>query len=212
MKELSKLTEQELHEELQRRKSTSEKAEKERKRQFEQHKNNFVNMAADEFKKLNAELAELKKVTITGANEMYNRMFEINGKEPKETKSFTLKNADDTAKLTVDRQERFEFTEEATVHINAIKDIFKEKFEGRHKGMYNLIDGLLIKGSKGDYDPRLLAKARRQVRELGDENLINEFDKLDECQRVTGTASYCRLHIRSKRGAWEDVSLQFSSL
>src|SRR5690606_9528184 len=103
-------------------------------------------------------------------------------------------NEDDTLKVVVDRQERFEFTEEAMVHINAIKDIFKNKFADRNKGLYNILEGLLIKGSKGEYDPKLLAKARKQVRELGDDNLIAEFDKLDDCQRVTGTASYCRLY------------------
>lgn len=98
------------------------------------------------------------------------------------------------------------------MHINAIKEIFRDKFEARHKGMYNLLDGLLIKGTKGEYDPKLLAKARRQVRELGDENLISEFDKLEQCQRVVGTSLYCRLYIRDEKLKWQDVSLQFSSL
>lgn len=209
--DLSKLTAEQLHEELQRREKTAQQERINKRKSFEADKDNFTAHTAAKFKQLNAELRELKNYTILEANKLYNRMYEMNDKEPKETKSFSLKNAADNIRVTVDRQERFEFTEEAMVHINAIKDIFKEKFEARHKGMYNLLDSLLIKGSKGEYDPKLLAKARRQVRELGDDNLIAEFDKLDDCQRVTGTASYCRLYIREKT-RWNDVTLQFSAL
>lgn len=182
------------------------------KNQYEADKNNFIKHTGSKFQQLHAELKELKDYTILQANALYNKMYEIEGKEPKETKSFSLKNTEDTIKVTVDRQERFSFTDEAIVHINAIKDIFKTKFAPRNKGLYNILDSLLIKGSGGEYDPKLLAKARRQVRELGDDNLMSEFDKLDGCQRVTSTALYCRLYIKNDQGKYEDVSLQFSSL
>lgn len=205
------MTSQELKAELERREQSAKQEQVNKRKQFEADKNAFAHHTASKFQQLHADLKELKLYTITEANKLYNRMYEINGKAPKETNSFSLKNADDTVKVTVDRQERFEFTEEAAVHINAIKEIFKHKFEARHKGMYNLLDGLLIK-SKGEYDPKLLAKARRQVRELGDETLIEEFDKLDDCQRVTGTALYCRLYIKEDNKKWQDVTLQFSAL
>lgn len=191
----------------------AEKAEKQKaKKQYEADKKDFLTHSESKFQQLHNELKELKEYTIAEANKLYERMYKINGKEPKEVNSFSLKNQDDTVKVTVDRQERFEFTEEAMVHINAIRDIFKNKFAERNKGLYNILDGLLIKNSKMEYDPKLLAKARKQVRELGDDNLIAEFDKLDECQRVTGSSMYCRLHIRDDKKQWKDVSLQFSSL
>lgn len=196
-------------------KDKKEKEQKERAAQRSEHeadKNAFLQHSASKFLQLQSELKELKEYSIAQANELYERMFIMEGEEPKETKSFSLKNADDTIKVTVDRQERFEFTDEAIVHINAIKEIFKTKFAPRNKGLYNILDGLLIKGSQGEYDPKLLAKARRQVRELGDEKLMDQFDKLDDCQRVRGTSLYCRLYVKDERQKWKDVSLQFSSL
>lgn len=192
-------------------KEEQKKADREKK-EYTAEKDQFLLTSIEAAESYNAALSELKKNVLLKANEFYNRMYEIQGKDPKETKSFSLKNSDDTLKVTVDRQERFEFTEEAMVHINAIKDIFKDKFAERNKGLYNILDGLLIKGSKGEYDPKLLAKARRQVRDLGDVKLIAEFDKLDDCQRVTGTAMYCRFYKKNQKGKWEDISLQFSSL
>ncbi len=209
--DLSKLSAEELQAELQRREKEQKKAEQQARKELEDDKEAFTKLTSGKFLQIQKELKGLKDYTIKEANLLYNRMYEINGKEPKEQKSLSIKNKEGNIKITVERQDRFEFTDEAIVHINAIKDIFKEKFAARNKGLYNLLDSLLIKNSKMDYDPKLLAKARKQVRELGDENLIKEFDKLDECQRVSGTALYCRLHVKDNKG-WQDVSLNFSSL
>lgn len=211
MTDLSTLSAEDLQAELERRKS-AEKSEREQIRKaFKKDKDDFVKHTASKFQQLHRELKELKEFTMSNANDLYERMYRMNDREPKDTKSFSLKNEADTMKVVVDRQDRFEFTEEAMVHINAIKDIFENKFAARHKGLYRILNGLLVKGSKGEYDPKLLAKARREVRELGDENLIAEFDKLDDCQRVTGTASYCRTYVR-ENGKYKDVTLQFSAL
>lgn len=210
--DLSTLSAAELQAELERRAQAEKQAEAKAVKVYQSDKEAYLNHTSSKFIQLHNEMKELKEYSITEANKLYDRMYSIKGKEPKEVNSFTLKNDADTIKVTVDRQERFEFTDEAMVHINAIRDIFKNKFAERNKGLYSILDGLLIKNSKMEYDPKLLAKARRQVRELGDQNLIDEFDKLDECQKVTGSSLYCRLHVRDSKGKWKDVSLQFSSL
>jgi len=207
--DLSTLSAADLQKEIKRREEAEKQAEKQAKKQYQADKKDFLKHSASKFHQLHTELKELKEYTIAEANKLYERMYKINGKSPKDVKSFILKNEADDIKVTVDRQERFEFTEEAMVHINAIREIFKAKFSERNKGLYNILDGLLIKNSKMEYDPKLLAKARKQVRELGDENLIAEFDKLDECQRVTGSSMYCRMHVRDEKNKWKDVSLQF---
>jgi len=213
VKTLDQMTDAELSAEMEIRSKKQKSARIAARKKFETDKDDFLLHSSRKFLQLRQELRDLKAFTIAEANSLYERMYKMNDKTPRDTNSFTLKNETDTVKLTVERQERFEFTGEAMVHINAIKEIFKEKFAKRNQGLYEILDGLLIKGSKGEYDPKLLAKARNQVRKLGDEILINEFDKLDDCQRVTGTALYCRLYVKSiTTKKWEDVSLQFSSL
>lgn len=210
--DLSSLSAADLQAEIERRAKAEKQARSKARKEFITDKDNFLTFASGKFQQLQNELKELKASTIKDANNLYNRMYEMEGKEPKEVKSFTMKNEADSIKITVDRQERIEFNENATVHIEAIKEIFRDKFENRNKGMYNLLDSLLIKGNKGDYDPRLLAKARRAIKDLGDEKLIDEFRKLEECQRVVGSALYCRCYVRDDQQKWTDVSLQFSAL
>ena len=136
--------------------------------------------------------------------------YQLEDKAVKEAKSFELKN--DNVKIVVENQDKFDFNDNAIVHINAIKDIFREKFEARNKGFYNLLDSILMKNSKGEYDAKLLNKARRQAKELGDEALMNEFDKLNDCLVVVGTAKYVRVYTKDDKNRWKDVSLSFSSL
>jgi len=213
VKTVDQMTDAELNAEMELRGKKQKSARIAARAKYETDKDDFLLHTSRKFLQLREELRDLKAYTIAEANSLYERMYLMNDKNPRETNSFTLKNEADTVKLNVDRQERFEFTGEAMVHINAIKDIFKEKFAKRNQGLYEILDGLLIKGSKGEYDPKLLAKARNQVRKLGDDILINEFDKLDDCQRITGTALYCRLYVKNiDTKKWEDVSLQFSAL
>jgi len=210
--ELASLSEIDLEAEIARRKKVKKAVKEKAENEYFKDKEDFLDHTASKFIQIHNEMKELKQYSISEANKLYERMYTIEGKTPKAVNSFTLKNRTDTIKVTVDRQEKFEFTDEAMVHITAIREIFKQKFEARNKGLYNILDGLLIKNTKMEYDPKLLAKARRQVRELGDDNLISEFDKLDECQQVSGSSLYCRLHVRDAQGKWKDVSLQFSSL
>lgn len=206
------LSDEELERILTIRKEQKDAAAKKAKAEFEAYKNTFVVETATEFQAASELLLKLKEKTLETANKLYQRMFEINGKETKDQNTFTLKSDDGKMKIQVERQERFEFTEEAIVHITAIRDIFRAKFQERNKGFYNLLDGILMKNTKGDYDAKLLTKARRQVNELGDAALIAEFDKLVDCQRVVGSSTYCRAYALDENNKWKDINVQFSSL
>lgn len=210
--DLSKLSAKDLKAELERReKAEKQKAEQEKKA-YETDNEDFIEQFVSKARQLHNELEGFKKSCIAEANKLYIRMYQLDGKEPKEVKTFSRINKANTMKVTVDMQERFAFTDEAEVHINAIQEIFKNKFEDRNKGFYRVWEKTMMRNSKGEFDPKLLAKARAEVRQLGDTDLINEFDKLDECQTVIGSSLYCRFYIKDDKNKWQDVSLNFSSL
>lgn len=210
--DLSSLTAAELKKELERREQ-HEKQEKEKAyKSYLSKKEFFVTNMLAQFSRLHKELSDLKEAVITESINLNNEMYIVKGKTPKDTKSFSIENENHTLKIDVENQERFKFTEEATVHIHSIKEIFKKKFESRNKGFYSLLDGLLLKGNKGEYDPKLLAKVRIQVNKLGDEELTTEFAELEKCQRVVGSATYCRAYKKDDKGHWQNINLQFSSL
>ena len=209
-KPVSEMTAAELME-LAKQKAAAEKKQIDnRKEAYNSDKENFLYEIHDRFEEVKGILSTLKGEAIVHA-ENFNRLkYELEGKELKDAKSFELKN--DKIKIIVETQERFDFNDQAIVHITAIKDIFRDKFENRNKGFFNLLDGILMKNSKGDYDAKLLTKARKQARELGDDRLIEEFDKLNDCLIVVGSAKYIRVYSKDDKNRWRDISLNFSSL
>lgn len=209
-KPISEMTASEIEAFLKEKKASETKQQEIRKKAYETDKENFLNEVSTKFKELQTILSDVKNDTISHSENFNALKYELEDKAVKEAKSFELKN--DNVKIVVENQDKFDFNDTAIVHINAIKDIFREKFEARNKGFYNLLDGILMKNSKGEYDAKLLNKARRQAKELGDENLMNEFDKLNDCLVVVGTAKYVRVYTKDDKNRWKDVSLSFSSL
>ena len=194
-----------------RQKSELQKEENDRK-EYEVDKQNFIKDLAGAFQEQKEVLTGIKNTAIGKMEDLHKRIYQLNGKEAKDQQKFSIKDEKDTFKVELQFQDRFEFTEEAQVHINAIKDIFKEKFENRNKGFYSLFESILLKNTQGDYDAKLLTKARTEVKKLGNEELITEFDKLQDCLRVTGTATYLRVYEKNKNNKWEAISINFSSL
>jgi hypothetical protein len=210
VKSITEMTASEIEAFLKEKKASENKEQETRKKAYETDKENFLNEVSTKFKEVQSILSDVKNDTITHSENFNALKYELEGKAVKEAKSFELKN--ENVKIVVENQDKFDFNDSAIVHINAIKDIFREKFEARNKGFYNLLDSILMKNSKGEYDAKLLNKARRQAKELGDEALMEEFDKLNDCLVVVGTAKYVRVYVKDDKNRWKDVSLSFSSL
>lgn len=207
---INELSAAELEALLNKKRGDERKAQIEARKKYDEDKERFLKHVSDLFVDKREELKRLKDYAIEQAEHFNAQKYILDGKPVKEQKSFELKN--ETVKVIVEIQERLGFNDEAEVHISAIRDIFKNKFEARSKSFYALLDSILMRNTKGDYDPKLLAKANNQVKKIGDEVLIREFDKLRDCLVVTGTAKYVRLYVRNDRNRWDDVSLQFSAL
>lgn len=207
---INELSAAELEALLKKKRADEEKEQNAKLKKYEEDKERFLRHVADLFVGKREELQKLKEYAIDEAEHFNAQKYILEDKPVREAKSFELKN--DDIKVVVEIQERFGFNDKAEVHISAIRDIFKNKFEARSKSFYKLLDSILMRNTKGDYDAKLLTKATNQVREIGDEKLISEFDKLRDCLIVTGSAKYVRLYVRDHRGRWDDVSLQFSAL
>jgi hypothetical protein len=207
---ITEMTTAQLEQYLKEKKEGENKQQEARKKAHAKDKENFLQEVVERFNDAKGILVSLKTDAIIHAENFNNMKYELEGKTVKDAKSFELKN--DSIKIVVETQDRFDFNDQAIVHITAIKDIFREKFENRNKGFYNLLDGILMKNTKGEYDAKLLTKARRQVKELGDDNLMSEFDKLNDCLIVVGSAKYIRVYTKDDKNRWKDISLNFSGL
>lgn len=210
--DFSQLSKEELENALEEKIKVEKAQEEAERKAYEKDNGTFIGQSIAKARQLHNELKNFKDFTIREANKLYTRMYDLQGKEPKEQKQFSRISSCGKFKVTVDMQERFIFTDEAEVHLSTIQEILKSKFEARNKGFYKFFERIMMRNSKGEFDPKLLYKAKKEARELGEKAIIDEIDKLDECQRVVGTSLYCRFYEKDERGKWQDISLNFSSL
>lgn len=167
----------------------------------------------DEYVQQNENLSTLKELQAEAIVNHNKKMYASLGKELKETKTITLGTDNGQRKVELVYSDLLGFNSQAPIHIDAIKDILKEKFADVDPGFYDFVDSILIKNTKGDYDPKLLAKARQKAAKLKNpETLLEEFDKLEKCRIVIGKSRYVRAYQKDENNKWQNISLNFSSL
>ena len=210
---LDNFTDEQLQQHLESRKREKETAERKKKQEWLSDKENFLGACADTFLDLQTQMRNLKEECIARVIDLHTRMYALHDKAPKDQKSYTFQSEDKRLKIVVESHERIELTEEAKVHLDTIRGILKDKFAKRHKGLYEMVDGLLIRTRNKEYDARLLAKARPQIRKLDIAELSDAFAKLEECQVVVDSSFYCRFYIRDEQtNKYKDITLQFAAL
>lgn len=210
---LTELTVEELEAALASKKQIDQEAEEKRKQQLTTEENNLVNSIVDEYVQQNENLSTLKELQAEAIVNHNKKMYASLGKELKETKTITLGTDNGQRKVELVYSDLLGFNSQAPIHIDAIKDILKEKFSDVDPGFYDFVDSILIKNTKGDYDPKLLVKARQKAAKLKNpETLLEEFDKLEKCRIVIGKSRYVRAYQKDENNKWQNISLNFSSL
>lgn len=211
--DISQLSVEQLEAILAEKKQADIEAEENRKKELILEENRLVNSIVDEYKVQNENLKALKELQAESILSHNKKMYESLGKEPKEGKQITLATEDGNRKVELVYADLLSFNSEASVHIEAIKDLLKEKFKDVEPGYYDFVDGILVKNSKGDYDAKLLTKARQKAAKIPNSiALLEEFDKLEKCRIVVGQSRYVRAYQKDENNKWQNITLNFSSL
>ena len=161
--DLDNLSEDQLLAALKKKQAVKQKAEFEKRHAYEMDNENFIVQSISKAKELRNTLREFKEYSIREANKLYTRMYELQDKEPKEQKQFSRISECGNFKVTVDMQEKFMFTDEAEVHLSAIQDILKEKFEARNKGFYKFFERIMMRNGKGEFDPKKVSFGSTEI-------------------------------------------------
>jgi hypothetical protein len=211
--DLSKLNSQQIEVLLKNKKNEERQAQGKKERIYEAKKDQFIRLGIGTMLELSERMIELKKEVLTRGNDLHDEMYEIYGKEPKELNQFSLDSKDGKYRLTVERAERQALDEKAIVHIQTIKEVLFKRFADRNKLMYGIINDLLVKNNKGEYDERMVAKLRAREHEVNDADFSNALDELAKCYYTYGSSTYARgykLDEQSKK--WVAIPMQFSAM
>jgi hypothetical protein len=141
-------------------------------------------------------------------------MYEAYGREKREgIDHYTLTSDDGTRKVVIQRDWICRYDETVEIGIGLIKEVVRDKFEPRNKGMYAVIDGLLLKGNEGDYDERMVAKLRKHAEAFdNDERFFRALDIISKAYKPAESRMYLRVYRKNDTGKWEDISVNWSRM
>jgi arsenate reductase-like glutaredoxin family protein len=209
----AEMTAEQLRELLAQKEQEETKARKEREKAYKKSRDEFVKLTVVSMMNISNEMALLKREVVERGNKLHSDMYEIFGKTEKELKSFSIITECGQFKITIERQDRMALDETAEVAVSTIKEVFREKFAKRSKTMFRVLEEILMKNKKGDYDERLVAKLRKHEDELQDPRFSEALDQLAKAYQVTSTATYVRAYkFNEKTNGWDDIPMQWSNM
>lgn len=212
-KPITELSSIEMEQVMAHKKKEEFEAEQVRKEAIENECDLLVNAIVDEYTQKSEDLRIWKDLQVEAILTHHKKMYESLGTEPKETKQISYITKNGQRKVVLEYADKFGFNNEAVVHIDKIKEIIKREFANTNPKLFGFVESILVKNSAGDYDPKLLTKARKEAEKLDNpQEILEEFDKLEKCKIVVGTSRYVRAYQKDKNNKWEGITLNFSAL
>ena len=212
-KPIAELTDAEVKQVMAHKKKQEFEAEQARKQAVENECDLLVNAIVDEYTQKSEDLRIWKDLQVEAILTHHKKMYESLGTEPKETKQISYITKNGQRKVVLEYADKFGFNNEAVVHIDKIKEIIKREFANTNPKLFGFVESILVKNSAGDYDPKLLTKARKEAEKLDNpQEILEEFDKLEKCKIVVGTSRYVRAYQKDNNNKWEGITLNFSAL
>lgn len=183
-----------------------------RKREYNKRVDSFIESGVKWALEMSESLSNKKESLYKEGLELDGELYTIYDRTPNyEQKSFTLQNSTKSNKIVISNAEKLTLNESSKVGIELMHEVLKNKFESRNKGMYNIIDKLLTRNSKGDYDPKLIVKLRQLESEINDPNFSKALKILTDAQEVDSTTLYIRFYYKDKLDKWKNIKIRFSS-
>lgn len=181
---------------------------------YERDRDRYIDKVFGRMEELSAVLRTFKEESVRAGLDLHARMYTAHGRtKRREPDTYSLVSADGTRRITIERHHCCAYDETSTVAIETIREVLRSKFEGRNKGMYGIIDGILMKNRKGDYDERLVAKLRKHETAIGDPAFSEALDLLARAYRPTSSRIYIRAYRKNAPGGrWVDMPMNWSSM
>lgn len=213
MKDIKNMSAAELRR-LAKEATTKERAENEAKRkEYDKLRDTYIDTVFGKMEELSAQLSAFKDESVKLGLELHAKMYEAYGREPKDgIDSYTLTSADGASKVVIERQWRCEYDETAEVAIAKIKEVLRDKFAQRNQAMYSMLERVLLRNNKGDYDERLVAKLRAEEEKVNDPRFGEALSMLAKAYKPISSQTYIRAYRKGATGKWEDITMNWSRM
>lgn len=201
----------ELEEALREKKKRETEEATRQRNAYDAKRDEFVANVAQKFMWHQSQLAGIKHDVLRQGRELYDEMCDLYGKRT-DHGQFSFVSSDGNYKVTLQSQEKLEFSETAIPAIEALKDVMAKRFRDRNRTLYDMLEAVLVRNKKGDLDPKLVVKLQEFEPKINDPQFSKALETLRNSLRVSGSSEYVRAYKKDAQGRWQDITLQFSAL
>lgn len=185
----------------------------EKRKEYDQLRDTYLSTVFTKMEELSEQLNAFKTESVKLGIELHAKMYEAYGREPKDgIDSYTLTASDGNSKVVIERQWRCEYDETAEVAIVKIKEVLRDKFAQRNQAMYSMLERVLLRNNKGDYDERLVAKLRAEEEKVNDPRFGEALTMLAAAYKPVSSQTYIRAYRKGDTGKWEDITMNWSRM
>lgn len=207
------LSTEELRKLLAAREAKEKNQRKQLREAYDRDRDKYVVDLLAQMEQMGERMRKLKVRSARTGNALHERMYAAYGRAKRRPLDhISLVSSDGTCKVVIERQHRCAYDETSTVAIDMIKQVLRERFEGRNKAMYAIIDDILMKNRKGDYDERLVAKLRKHEAAMNNRRFSEALAILAESYKPTSSQVYIRGYRKNANGVWQEVPMSWSSM
>jgi len=194
-----------------------QKEQERKKREYEQKRDQFVKEKVQYAKELSNVLSEFKQQLIENGHQLHDEMMQLfNVKKKDEGRvqnQFSLITQDGKFKLTIEKEEKVNLDESAEAGIEKIRNYMHTHVKKRDHLLYSMLEQLLMKNKKGEWDEKLVAKLSKYEDQIRNEEFSEGLDILRKAYRTVDSSYYVRFYEKNfQTGKLEHIQLQFSSL
>lgn len=200
-----------------KKKQADEKAAKTNaKKSYDQMRDSFLETTFAKMFELSQAQHEFKNEAVKLGLEVHDKMYEAYGREKREgIDHYSLVSSDGLRRVSIERKHICEYDETVEVGIALVREVLRDKFAERSKKAYRMLESVLMKNKKGDYDEAMVAKLRKHAEEVDNDPRFTEaLDIISKAYRPTGsTQLYLRAHRKETAdGRWIDIPMNWSSM
>lgn len=211
--DISKLSAAQLAKLAKEAKAKEQAENVEKRKAYDKLRDSYLDTVFGKMEELSEQLTAFKTESVKLGIELHGKMYEAYGREPKDgIDSYTLTSEDGTRRVVIERQWRCEYDETAEVAITKLKEVLRDKFANRNNAMYSMLERVLLRNNKGDYDERLVAKLRAEEDKVNDPRFTEALSMLANAYKPVSSQTYIRAYRKDDTGKWSDITMNWSRL
>lgn len=210
--DLSSLSAADLRKALEAKEQAERKAEQDKRRQYEQDRDDLIMFLGEGAKTLAVSMQAFKNIAFTQLSAFREQMLAYGdirgGKDNKG--SFEIKN--DHFKIVFRTHVIKAFDERAELGASKLREFLKGFVKKRDREVYTLVESLLDRNSNDEYDINLINRLYKLEDRFDDDNWREAIKLFKEAYNPKKTAQYIQFYTLNDQGGWDNVVLDFAKL